>query len=58
VAPLPRADSGGAPGEKRITFGAETRLDGGDVYFARVSGIDATFAVAAPVVASILAALE
>jgi hypothetical protein len=48
---------GDAAPERRIVVGAETQVDGADAYFARVSGVDATFAVPAPAVAAILAAL-
>jgi hypothetical protein len=47
---------GGAGGMVRIVVGARTRVDGADAYFARVSDVDATFAVPAPEVASILSA--
>jgi hypothetical protein len=51
-----RADAG-APAETRIAIGAETRVDDGDSYFARVVGVDATYAVPKPVIAAILAAM-
>lgn len=44
-------------GETRIVVGAAARIDGADGYFARVSGIDATFAVPRRVVAAIVDAL-
>jgi hypothetical protein len=47
----------GAPVETHILVGAETRVDEGDAYFARVSGVDATFAVPKVRVTAILDAL-
>jgi hypothetical protein len=44
-------------GETRIVVGAAARIDGADGYFARVSGIDATFAVPQRVVAAVVDAL-
>jgi hypothetical protein len=48
---------GGAAVEARIVIGARTRVDGADAYFARVSGIDATFAVPDARVAAIVGAM-
>ncbi|MDP9002027.1 MAG: DUF4340 domain-containing protein [Myxococcota bacterium] len=45
-------------GETRIVVGAGARIDGADAYFARVSGIDATFAVPQRVVAAVVDALS
>lgn len=47
---------GAAPAETRVVVGAETKVDGADAYFARVAGVDATFAVPSPTVDAILAA--
>jgi hypothetical protein len=44
---------GGAPMATRITIGAPTRVDSVDSYFARVSGVDATFVVPQKAVAAI-----
>jgi hypothetical protein len=44
--------------ETRITIGARTQVDGADVYFARVSGVDATFAVPAAAIAAVADALK
>jgi hypothetical protein len=44
------------PLETHIVIGAATHVDGADAYFARVSGVDATFAVPRRSVAAILAA--
>jgi hypothetical protein len=46
----------GAPTETRIAIGAATRVNGADAYFARVAGVDATFAVPHRAVAALLAA--
>jgi hypothetical protein len=46
------ADSG--PGETRIVVGAPARVDGTEVYFARASGIDATFVIPRGAVNAIL----
>jgi len=43
--------------ETRIVVGAETQVDGADAYFARVSGIEATFAIPKARVTAILDAL-
>jgi hypothetical protein len=43
--------------ETRIVVGADTQVDGADAYFARVSGIEATFAVPKARVTAILDAL-
>jgi hypothetical protein len=51
-----RTDAG-APVETRVVVGAETQVDGGDSYFARVSGVSATFAVPKARVTAILDAL-
>jgi hypothetical protein len=45
---------GGTPLETRIVIGARTQVDGAEAYFARVSGVDATFAVPGSAVAAIL----
>jgi hypothetical protein len=42
------------PLETHIVIGATTRVDGADAYFARVSGVDATFTVPRRAVAAIL----
>jgi hypothetical protein len=42
------------PLETHIVIGAATHVDGADAYFARVSGVDATFAVSRRSVAAIL----
>jgi hypothetical protein len=42
------------PLETHIVVGATTRVDGADAYFARVSGVDATFTVPRQAVAAIL----
>jgi hypothetical protein len=42
------------PNEVRIAIGAPGRVDAADVYFARASGVDATFAVPRRVVGAIL----
>jgi hypothetical protein len=44
--------------ETRLAFGARTRLDGVDGYFARVAGLDATFVVLRPGVDAVLAAVQ
>jgi hypothetical protein len=44
-------------GDKRITVGSPTRADEADAYFARVTGVDATFAVPKTTVDAVLAAL-
>jgi hypothetical protein len=49
-----RSDAGPAT-ETRLTFGALTQVDGVDGYFARASGLDATFFVLRPGVDAILA---
>jgi hypothetical protein len=51
-----RASGGGASGSAtmRITIGAPTHVDAFDAYFARVSGVDATFAVPRQAVGAIL----
>ncbi|HEY4015639.1 MAG TPA: DUF4340 domain-containing protein [Polyangiaceae bacterium] len=41
----------------RITVGAEAQVDGADVYFARASGLDATFVVPRQAVRAILGAM-
>jgi hypothetical protein len=46
------ADAG--PKETRIVIGAPTRVDGTEAYFARASGIDATFAIPRRAVSAIL----
>jgi hypothetical protein len=51
-----RTDAG-APVERRVVIGAETHVDGSAAYFARVSGIDATFAVPKARVTAILDSL-
>jgi Domain of unknown function (DUF4340) len=43
-----------APRETRITIGAPSQVDGADVYFARASRVDATFAVPGRAVSAIL----
>ena len=48
------ADAGARPREIRISLGAEGQIDGQDIYFARASGIDATFAVPRRPVSAIL----
>jgi hypothetical protein len=48
-----RGDAG-APGETRISIGAPMRSGATDAYFARISGVDATFAVPRSVVSAIL----
>jgi uncharacterized protein DUF4340 len=45
---------GGAPVETRIAIGASTQEAASDAYFARVAGVDATFAVPRAVVSAIL----
>jgi Domain of unknown function (DUF4340) len=45
---------GGAATEDRIVIGGEAQVDGADVYTARVSGVDATFAVPLRAVKAIL----
>jgi hypothetical protein len=51
-----RGDAG-VPVETRISIGATTRSGTTDAYFARISGIDATFAVPRSVITAILDAL-
>jgi uncharacterized protein DUF4340 len=48
------ADADARPREIRISLGAEGQIDGQDIYFARASGIDATFAVPRRPVSAIL----
>jgi hypothetical protein len=55
VVAVSRAD-GASPAETRIVVGGPAKVDGADAYFARVAGVDATFAVPASVVSAILAA--
>jgi hypothetical protein len=50
-----RADARENAGETRITVGAPTRVDGLDAYFARIAGVDATFAVPKAAVGAVLA---
>jgi hypothetical protein len=52
--PLTERGSGGS--ERRITIGAAAQLDAHDVFFARASGVDATFAVPKRAVSHILEA--
>jgi hypothetical protein len=47
---------GSAPSMTNIVVGAPTRVGTSDAYFARVSGVDATFAVARPGIDAILGA--
>jgi hypothetical protein len=47
-------DDAGATRETRITVGAPTHADVTDTYFARVSGVNATFAVPRRAVVAIL----
>jgi hypothetical protein len=56
VVVVARTDAG-TPVETRVVLGAETRVDGADSYFARVSGVGATFAVPKARVTAILDAL-
>ena len=51
---VPRTD-GGRPLPIRITVGAATDVDGTSAYFARVSGVDATFAVPSKTIEPLLA---
>jgi len=51
-----RAD-GGPVVRTHVTIGAATDVDGSAAYFARVSGLDATFAVPDKAIASLIAAL-
>ncbi len=48
------AADGGPPREIRISIGAQGKVDAQDVYFARVAGTDATFAVSRGSVTAIL----
>jgi hypothetical protein len=56
VVATPQGDGGDAAPERRILVGAQTHVDGAEAYFARVSGVDATFAVPGAVVTAILSA--
>jgi hypothetical protein len=49
-----RRRDAGPPGEAHFTFGARARIRDADVYFARTSAVDATFAVPARAVQAVL----